>query len=139
MAGVPHHALDRYLAKLLQAGHRVAICEHLEDAAPAKGLIRRDVTPGTLTEDDLLDPRRANHLAALHAQGPTVGLACCRAWPVPHSGRRAVPVAPRGGAQPAADQAGQGLVDIDALAGQEQLQQLDPQRQQAHGQPRGQH
>jgi DNA mismatch repair protein MutS len=69
MAGVPHHALERYLAKLLQAGHRVAICEQLEDASQAKGLIRREVTrvvtPGTLTEDDLLDPRRSNHLVAV--------------------------------------------------------------------------
>src|SRR5947209_15041024 len=73
MAGVPHHALDRYLARLLQAGHRVAICEQMEDAAQAKGIIRREVTriitPGTLTEDDLLDPRSANHLVALFPAG----------------------------------------------------------------------
>src|SRR5437762_9716225 len=68
MAGVPHHALDRYLARLLQAGHRVAICEQLEDASQARGLIRRDVTrcvaPRTLTEDDLHDQHRTNHLVA---------------------------------------------------------------------------
>jgi DNA mismatch repair protein MutS len=79
MAGVPHHALDRYLARLLHAGHRVAICEQVEDAAQAKGLIRREVTrvvtPGTLTEDNLLDPRRSNHLAAVWAAGEQVGLA----------------------------------------------------------------
>jgi DNA mismatch repair protein MutS len=79
MAGVPHHALDRYLARLLQAGHRVAICEQVEDAAQAKGLIRREVTrvvtPGTLTEDNLLDPRRSNHLAAVCAAGDHLGLA----------------------------------------------------------------
>jgi DNA mismatch repair protein MutS len=79
MAGVPHHALDRYLARLLQAGHRVAICEQLEDASQAKGLIRREVTrvvtPGTLTEDNLLDPRRSNHLAAVWPQGQLAGLA----------------------------------------------------------------
>jgi DNA mismatch repair protein MutS len=79
MAGVPHHALDRYLARLLQAGHRVAICEQVEDAAQAKGLIRREVTrvvtPGTLTEDNLLDPRRANHLAAVWPRGEAAGLA----------------------------------------------------------------
>lgn len=79
MAGVPHHALERYLAKLLQAGQRVAICEQLEDASQARGLIRRDVTrvltPGTLTEDSLLDPRRSNHLAAVFAHGAQVGLA----------------------------------------------------------------
>jgi len=70
MAGVPHHALDRYLGKLLHAGHRVAICEQMEDPRQVKGRpVRREVTrvvtPGTLTEDDLLDPRRANHLIAL--------------------------------------------------------------------------
>jgi len=64
MAGIPHHALDRYLPRLLQAGHRVAICDQVEDPATAKGLVRREVTrvltPGTLTEDSLLDPRQAN-------------------------------------------------------------------------------
>ncbi|HEY7426431.1 MAG TPA: DNA mismatch repair protein MutS, partial [Gemmataceae bacterium] len=74
MAGVPHHALDRYLGKLLQAGHRVAICEQMEDPRQVKGRpVRREVirvvTPGTLTEDDLLDPRRANHLIALMPPG----------------------------------------------------------------------
>src|SRR5262245_1441081 len=80
MAGVPYHAVDRYLARLLQAGHRVAICEQMEDAAQAKGIIRREVTrvltPGTLTEDNLLDPRRSNHLAAVFPGGRGVaGLA----------------------------------------------------------------
>ena len=79
MAGVPHHALDRYLARLLQAGHRVAICEQLEEASQAKGLIRREVTrvitPGTLTEDNLLDPRRSNHLVAVRQRGTEIGLA----------------------------------------------------------------
>ena len=70
MAGVPHHALDRYLGRLLQAGHRVAICEQMEDPATVKGRpVRREVvrvvTPGTLTEDSFLDPRRPNHLAAV--------------------------------------------------------------------------
>lgn len=79
MAGVPHHALDRYLARLIQLGHRVAICEQLEDASQAKGLIRREVTrvvtPGTLTEDNLLDPRRSNHLVAICPAGSLLGLA----------------------------------------------------------------
>src|SRR5262249_18459456 len=80
MAGVPHHALDRYLAKLLQAGHRVAICEQMEEASQVKGRplrreITRIVTPGTLTEDNLLDPRRSNHLAALVPRGGVIGLA----------------------------------------------------------------
>src|SRR5438270_114286 len=59
MAGVPHHALERYLARLIQAGHRVAICEQMEEAGQAKGIIRREVTrvvtAGTVTEDELLD------------------------------------------------------------------------------------
>src|SRR5262249_28310569 len=80
MAGVPHHALDRYLGKLLHAGHRVAICEQMEEAADVKGRpIRREVvrvvTPGTLTEDGLLNPRQANHLAAVFPRSATAGLA----------------------------------------------------------------
>src|SRR4051794_3143665 len=78
MAGVPHHALDRYLAKLLKLGHRVAICEQMEDASQVKGRpVRREVTrvvtPGTLTEDDLLDPRRANYLVAVAPPGSGAG------------------------------------------------------------------
>ena len=82
MAGVPVKAMERYLSRLLQAGHRVAICEQMEEASQARGIIRREVTrvvtPGTLTEDDLLDPKQANHLVALHpgdGRTPVVGLA----------------------------------------------------------------
>ena len=79
MAGFPHHQLENYLHKLIQAGQRVAICDQVEDPALAKGLVRREVTrvvtPGTITEDNLLDPRAANYLAALHANKDVVGLA----------------------------------------------------------------
>jgi DNA mismatch repair protein MutS len=79
MAGFPHHALDGYLRKLLHAGHRVAICDQVEDPALAKGLVRREVTrvvtPGTLTDEGLLDPRQANHLAAVWPRGSLIGLA----------------------------------------------------------------
>jgi DNA mismatch repair protein MutS len=83
MAGFPHHALEIHLRKLLRAGHRVAICDQVEDASQAKGrLIRREVTrvvtPGTLTDDSLLDPRSANHLVAIAPLGnlrAPVGLA----------------------------------------------------------------
>jgi DNA mismatch repair protein MutS len=79
MAGFPHHQLERYLQKLIQGGHRVAICDQVEDPAQAKGLVRREVTrvvtPGTITEDELLDPRQANHLAALYTGSSGVGLA----------------------------------------------------------------
>jgi DNA mismatch repair protein MutS len=75
MAGFPHHALETHLRKLLRSGHRVAVCDQVEEASQAKGrLIRREVTrvvtPGTLTEDELLDPRSTNHLVALAPLGP---------------------------------------------------------------------
>jgi DNA mismatch repair protein MutS len=74
MAGFPHHSLETHLRKLLRAGHRVAVCDQVEEASQAKGrLIRREVTrvvtPGTLTEDGLLDPRQANYLCALAPRG----------------------------------------------------------------------
>src|SRR5205807_5745525 len=73
MAGFPHHALEGHLRNLLRAGFRVAVCDQVEDPALAKGLVRREVTrvitPGTVTEDDLLDPRASNHLVALVAGG----------------------------------------------------------------------
>src|SRR5260370_214986 len=69
IATFPVKALDTHLRNLLRAGHRVAVCDQVEDPALAKGLVRREVTrvvtPGTLTEDDLLDPRQSNHLVAL--------------------------------------------------------------------------
>jgi DNA mismatch repair protein MutS len=74
MCGVPVHTSEAYLQKLIRLGHRVAVCEQLEDPAEArkrgaKAVVRRDVvrlvTPGTLTEDNLLDSRSANHLVAL--------------------------------------------------------------------------
>lgn len=67
MAGFPYHQLDAYLARLIAAGFRVAICEQVEDPKLAKGIVKREVTrivsPGTLTDDALLDPRQANYLA----------------------------------------------------------------------------
>src|SRR5947209_11330792 len=80
MAGFPHHQLEQYLQKLLHLGYRVAVCDQVEDPATAKGLVKREVTrvvtPGTLTEDDLLDPRASNHLVAVAApSAATVGLA----------------------------------------------------------------
>ncbi len=78
MAGFPHHQLESYLAKLVASGMRVAICEQMEDPRQAKGIVRREltrvVTPGTLTDDGLLDPRQSNYLAAI-VPGETTGLA----------------------------------------------------------------
>ncbi len=69
LAGLPYHALDSYLAKLVRAGCRVAICEQVEDPKQAKGIVKRDVvrlvTPGTLTEENLLEKREGNYLAAV--------------------------------------------------------------------------
>jgi DNA mismatch repair protein MutS len=69
MAGFPHHQLDSYLAKIIAAGHRAAVCEQVEDPKLAKGLVKREVTrivtPGTLTDDALLDPQASNFLAAV--------------------------------------------------------------------------
>ncbi len=69
MAGVPFHAVEGYLRRMIAAGHKVAICEQTEDPQQAKGLIKREVvrlmTPGTLTDEPLLDGRSENNLAAV--------------------------------------------------------------------------
>ena len=69
LAGVPYHAVDGYLKKMLQAGFRVAVCEQIEDPKTAKGVVKRDVvrivTPGTLTDDNLLDAKEDNFLCAV--------------------------------------------------------------------------
>jgi DNA mismatch repair protein MutS len=79
MAGFPHHQLDAYLARLVAAGQRAAVCEQVEDPKLAKGLVRRDVvrvvTPGTITDDALLDPKVANYLAAVVEARGKLGLA----------------------------------------------------------------
>jgi len=69
LAGVPYHAVDGYLKKMIQAGYRVAVCEQVEDPKTAKGVVKRDVirivTPGTLTDDILLDAKEDNFLCAV--------------------------------------------------------------------------
>ena len=79
MAGFPYHALDNYLRKLIQAGYRVSVCEQVEDPKLAKGMVKREVsrvvTPGTLTDDALLDPRENNFLAAVVPERDRVGVA----------------------------------------------------------------
>jgi len=70
LAGFPHHALDTYLHKLVRAGHRVAVCDQLEDPKSVKGIVKRGVTemvtPGVATNDKLLDGASNNFLAAIH-------------------------------------------------------------------------
>jgi DNA mismatch repair protein MutS len=79
MAGFPYHQLDGYLQKLIHAGFRAAICDQVEDPKKAKGLVRREVTrvvtPGTLTDDQMLDPRQSNFLACVAPSKHSVGLA----------------------------------------------------------------
>ena len=84
MCGVPVHAVDGYLARLIKAGHRVALCEQVEDPAtqkqrggkgPLKRAVVRVFTPGTLTEDELLSPRQHNYLAAIGRSGETMAVA----------------------------------------------------------------
>src|SRR5215831_4169007 len=70
LAGFPHHALDTYLHKLVKAGYRVAICDQLEDPKLAKGIVKRGVTemvtPGTATNDKILEHSSNNFLAGIH-------------------------------------------------------------------------
>ena len=79
MCGVPFHAVNSYLAKLIAAGRKVAICDQVEDAAESKGIVRREVTrivtPGTVVEDGVLDSGRNNFLAAVCRAGNVFGLA----------------------------------------------------------------
>jgi DNA mismatch repair protein MutS len=79
MAGFPYHALEGYLKKLIHAGYRAAICDQVEDPKTAKGMVRREVTrivtPGTLTDETLLDPKASNFVAAVCPLKDAVGLA----------------------------------------------------------------
>lgn len=79
LAGIPYHALEPYLAKLIKKGYKVAICEQLEDPKKAKGVVKRDVTrivtPGTVMEDNILNGANNNYLACLSKEDKKIGLA----------------------------------------------------------------
>ena len=79
MCGVPYHALDNYLAKVIRAGLKAAVCEQAEDPKTAKGLVRREITrivsPGSLTEDALLDAEASNYIAAVFSGKGAYGVA----------------------------------------------------------------
>ena len=79
MCGVPYHAVNVYVEKLIALGHKVAICEQLEDPALAKGLVDRDIiriiTPGTFNEGAALDERANNFLLSVAFSGDRCGLA----------------------------------------------------------------
>jgi DNA mismatch repair protein MutS len=79
LAGVPYHALDAYLSRLIKAGHKVAICDQVEDPKTAKGLVKREitrvVTPGTVIEPSMLEESSNNFLAALVVEDGRAGVA----------------------------------------------------------------
>ncbi len=81
LAGFPYHALDAYLPKLIKAGHKVAICEQVEDPKLAKTVVKREVveviTPGTTLSEKLLDNKSNNFLAAVIVEGNTAGISYC--------------------------------------------------------------
>ena len=79
LAGFPHHAMDNYLPKLVRAGHRVAICDQLEDPKSVKGIVKRGVTelvtPGVSFDDNVLETGRNNYLASIHFSKNALGIA----------------------------------------------------------------
>ena len=81
MCGVPYHAADNYISRLVARGFKVAICEQVEDPAMAKGIVRREVirviTPGTVTDSAMLDERRNNYIMAIYCLSGYYGLAAC--------------------------------------------------------------
>ncbi len=81
MCGVPFHAADSYIAKLVEKGYKVAICEQTEDPAKAKGIVKREVirivTPGTITSQSILSEKENNYLAAIYAGEEAMAVSYC--------------------------------------------------------------
>lgn len=81
MCGVPYHSVEGYIAKLVEKGYKVAICEQMEDPSTAKGLVRRDVvrivTPGTVMESSMLDESSNNFISTVFTQKDKTGLSFC--------------------------------------------------------------
>ena len=81
MCGVPYHSVDSYIARLVQKGYKVAICEQMTDPALTKGLVEREitriVTPGTVTESCMLDENRNNYIGCVYGESRKFGLAFC--------------------------------------------------------------
>ena len=81
MCGVPYHSVDSYIARLVQKGYKVAICEQMSDPALTKGLVEREitriVTPGTVTESCMLDENRNNYIGCIYGESGKFGLAFC--------------------------------------------------------------
>ena len=81
MCGVPFHAAESYISKLIEKGYKVAICEQLEDPKEAKGIVKRDVirvvTPGTVIESNMLDEKKNNFIMSIYKEGIYFGLGVC--------------------------------------------------------------
>ena len=81
MCGVPFHAAEMYISRLIQKGYKVAICEQLEDPKKTKGIVKRDVirviTPGTVIETNMLDEKKNNYIMAIAKQNSFYGIAVC--------------------------------------------------------------
>ena len=81
MCGVPFHAAEIYVSRLIAKGHKVAICEQLEDPKKAKGLVKRGVirvvTPGTVIETNMLEEKKNNYIMSICKKGMYYGIAIC--------------------------------------------------------------
>ena len=81
MCGIPYHAANVYIAKLIEKGYKVAICEQMEDPKKAKGIVKREVirvvTPGTVLEDNLLEEKKNNYIMSIYKEGMFFGIAVC--------------------------------------------------------------
>ena len=81
MAGVPHHAAEMYISRLIAKGYKVAICEQLEDPKNAKGIVKRGVirvvTPGTIVESNMLEERKNNYIMSIFKSGIYFGIGVC--------------------------------------------------------------
>ena len=81
MCGIPHHAIDSYISKLVSRGYKVAICEQLEDPSKAKGIVKRDVikvvTPGTNVEGSFSEEKKNNYIMSIYKEGMFFGIAVC--------------------------------------------------------------
>ena len=81
MSGIPYHAAEGYIAKLIEKGYKVAICEQVEDPKTAKGMVKREVvrvvTPGTVIESNLLEEKKNNYIMAIYKSGIYFGICVC--------------------------------------------------------------
>ena len=81
MCGIPHHAAETYIARLIEKGYKVAICEQLEDPKKAKGIVERGVirvvTPGTIVDSNMLEERKNNYIMAIYKAGIYYGISVC--------------------------------------------------------------